>query len=926
MKKKVLWAFFLSLSASVLAQNMVVNPGIEEGKDNPAGWTPHHFFFREGDIGPGTKAEWATDEARSGQRSLKITVTKSLGRTLDWSSDFIPVKGGVSIKASGWMKTKDVVAGADDHKVPNFLLRCYDKDKKMVRQYWIARNMSKETGWTSYQDILALPENASFAEIRAGLSDCTGTAWFDDFEIVFEEKKTMLETLNLKELLKASGDSTEPVIVPVPWKTEFGEKEMLLDGTVCIVQTEPLSNPFIVEELQEFLKSLGIEHQVTAQPPDLSTTRNVILTGKKNPLIEKYLEMLDIKVDWSELESQGYILAVKKHPKGTIVILSANEEAGIYYALQTLRQYPLKRDNGYFLREGLIVDKPAYPLRTLFAGPGSIGRLKKWVAPLKLNMFFAQLDTSNTWDKPFTEQQKDFAREFLQECQKRFVTPVVGMRPDRGYVRRIQYTGDKDIQLVREKYKDLYECGYRHFYLFLDDGPRHLEYAGDKERFKNIGNAHYYLIETVYKHLKNLDPGNKLHVCLVHYMDPLQWTTEQKEYISIFKKLPADIELINTGSMKNIESVKEHVRLTGRAPFIWDNWVSQFEEIKPVPIIVAPPGIEYPQELHKHVTGYGFVLLDKEMMWFTASNYLWNASRYKPEKDTEKILRKLFGNSPGQAETLLEYQNFFAAYSNLPVKGTTKEERMESIKSLINTFNLIRKKVAENIPELAGEVEATAKNRIALLEKVFVPQLENKPFPIEVPFTDIAPGIDGKIDEPAWAKSARLADFNLLLSRKRDEAEIPQATEVKIIHDRKNLYLAFICSEPSMDKLVKNKKEFDSEVWEDDCIEMMFSPDKTPEKYYHMAVNSTGTLYDAFLHDNKWISSAAVKTSEQDDKWIVEISIPFKSFGTNITAGSKWHFNLFRTRYAGGKPEFSSWAVTERRFHEPERFWMCEFK
>ncbi|MDD2710949.1 MAG: hypothetical protein PHV34_23475 [Verrucomicrobiae bacterium] len=28
----------------------------------------------------------------------------------------------------------------------------------------------------------------------------------------------------------------------------------------------------------------------------------------------------------------------------------------------------------------------------------------------------------------------------------------------------------------------------------------------------------------------------------------------------------------------------------------------------------------------------------------------------------------------------------------------------------------------------------------------------------------------------------------------------------------------------------------------------------------------------------------------------------------------------------GAKPEFSSWAVLEKRFHKPERFWLMELQ
>jgi hypothetical protein len=373
------------------------------------------------------------------------------------------------------------------------------------------------------------------------------------------------------------------------------------------------------------------------------------------------------------------------------------------------------------------------------------------------------------------------------------------------------------------------------------------------------------------------------------------------------------------------ESALEHVRLTGRKPLNWDNWVARFETMKPLPTLVPPPFTGNDREIVNYSQGYMFPLLDRKVFWYSASDYMWNASRHTPEKASVRIMEKMFGYE--SLVKLSEYQKFLHANYSLPIPGFTAEEKKQAARNLVKNFTDYADTLKGAIPEdLEQEIESTVSNRVELLEKVYLKQLEKKPLPVEIPFTSTPPKIDGRLQDEAWKKSVRLTGFSTPISRKTGVSPGTEQTEVLMLYDKENLYISFICKEPSMENLRAKMTDADSEVFLDDCVEMMFAAGAENKDYYHIVVNSIGTVYDAFVSDKTWNSGAVVKTFRQDNQWKVEMAIPFKKSGIKADRGDKWHFNLFRERYAGEKPEVTSWAIVENRFHEPERFWILKFK
>jgi hypothetical protein len=910
--------------------NLVPNPGFEDGKTSPAPWIAHHLIT--GAWAEHSKAEWTSDVVHSGKKAVKVEVTKNPGRSLGWRVDenqLIPVTGGKKLKASGWMKTAGITMGANEYCAPAITVATFDGTKKFVKSYWIGRALAKDTDWTKYESTIQLPKNIEYIQVSCALSACTGTAWYDDLEVVYVDEESVVGNIipvSGLQSISALDNSPAPIIIPMPWKESYGDK-FITPGASVVVADHRYQNSQTMKELAAVLYDItGSQPDFVSSLSDNHMQKTVVVLGRFNdPVVEKYLGRLKIKVDKAGLGEQGYVLAVGEYGKDNIILLAGNAENGIYYAVQSLKQYYVKDKDTYKLVTGIIIDKPDYLWRGLVPGNVGLARIDKWMVPLKVNVIFGPSDKGVTgsydWWRPFTVQNKADLAKLVAECNARFISTVGGTRPDRGYVRRIRFSSQEDTEAILQKYRDYYASGIRVFALSYDDGPANLEYAEDKAEFKNLAQAHTSLAGKIYNLLKELNPQNKFVICPQHYYNPLQWSDAQKEYIRTLSELPKDIVFINCGTITE-QTAREFVKLTGHQPLDWDNWAANFEQMNPIPCLVPPPADKNDPGIVKLTHGYMFPLLDKELMWYLASDYMWNASRTNPDKSLIRALQKLHGKE--NVQKIMAYQQFITENSRLPIQGSTSAERIAFIKKLAAEFAGRKEQLKNNIPgQLYKEIESTIDNRTALLEKIYLPQEMSRTFPLEVPGISTAPIIDGKLDDADWGRALKLTGFKIPLKNSMSINPAAVSTEARLMHDKNFLYVAFICTEPSMNTLKAKMTERDSDVYADDCVEIMLAPAGNPGQYCHWAVNSNQVIYDALVYNGRWNSNAVIRTGKQADKWIVEMAIPFKEIGS----GKDWRFNLYRSRYAGqGKAEVSSWAVVKNGFHEPERFWGFRLK
>jgi len=182
-----------------------------------------------------------------------------------------------------------------------------------------------------------------------------------------------------------------------------------------------------------------------------------------------------------------------------------------------------------------------------------------------------------------------------------------------------------------------------------------------------------------------------------------------------------------------------------------------------------------------------------------------------------------------------------------------------------------------------------------------------------------SPTIDGKLDDPVWKDACEIRLRSVRLDQR------VQPTIARLAWDDRRLYVAVHCREVRMARVRARVRDHDGAVWGDDCVEVFLQPPGS-EAWYHLAVNSLGTLYDARCNprgDASWESGAQVRTARSRDEWTVETAIPFAAFGAAPVVGTTWRGNICRERVQGR--ELSTWAPVGRRFHTPSRFGVLRF-
>ena len=189
--------------------------------------------------------------------------------------------------------------------------------------------------------------------------------------------------------------------------------------------------------------------------------------------------------------------------------------------------------------------------------------------------------------------------------------------------------------------------------------------------------------------------------------------------------------------------------------------------------------------------------------------------------------------------------------------------------------------------------------------------------------------IDGHLDEPVW-KEAAVAD-RFWMSYPVDDRRVQEGlrTEVRMVADLQNLYIAAVCYGPAeyVIKTLKRDREFD----QGDGFGVVIDPVNEKTNGFVFAVNPAGVQTEYLITgqtgrrqvlepgrqpqginiawDNRWYSAV----TNQGDHWVAEIAIPFKSL--RFEAGKeRWGINFFRLD--AGSNSIHTWSPVPIEFKE----------
>jgi len=191
-----------------------------------------------------------------------------------------------------------------------------------------------------------------------------------------------------------------------------------------------------------------------------------------------------------------------------------------------------------------------------------------------------------------------------------------------------------------------------------------------------------------------------------------------------------------------------------------------------------------------------------------------------------------------------------------------------------------------------------------------------------VPQSRSAPVIDGKLTDACWAKA-----YALSLARTLDGGgSASQPTEARLTRDNKNLFVAFRCKEPFLNKLKGSRRSHDGEFWNDDSVELFLGA-ASSGSYYHFGFTAFGSSYDGRVKDASWNSGMEVAVAKGKGEWMVESAIPLEKLVGKGKPPLRWIANFTRNRYTRGRWEEFAWSPTySGNSHVPGRFGQLLFK
>lgn len=207
---------------------------------------------------------------------------------------------------------------------------------------------------------------------------------------------------------------------------------------------------------------------------------------------------------------------------------------------------------------------------------------------------------------------------------------------------------------------------------------------------------------------------------------------------------------------------------------------------------------------------------------------------------------------------------------------------------------------------------------------------------------DSPPVINGVLDDEAWAYAQAID-----LVHSEDGSPATKPTTAKMCWDNDNLYISFECIDQDIWGTMTKRDDL---IWNEEVVEAFLSPDCSLTHYYELNVSPRNVVFDTEITASdddppaingkiEW-DIAGLRTAvvvdgtldirdDIDNKWTVEIAIPFSSLGcTSPKPGEEWRGNLYRIDLSPEPAEFQAWSptlITPAAFHRPSHFGTVRF-
>lgn len=359
-------------------------------------------------------------------------------------------------------------------------------------------------------------------------------------------------------------------------------------------------------------------------------------------------------VKWSKdfsLPKEGYTLSLEKSGAK----LSAADDRGLFYAVQTLRQ--LLASDEY--PDVTIKDWPAVPFRGTVEGfygkPWSFEARKsqfRFYGQWKMNTYiYGPKDDpfhgfSNRWRDPYPAVEAKRIAELVKTAHENKVNFVWAVHPGRD----IHWKDDSDIRACIKKFEMMYKLGVRSFAVFFDDIGGEGARAEKQVELLNTVNRRFVRVK------KDVTP---LLLCPTQYNRA--WSGGN--YLdTLGKGLDADVMVMWTGNSVCCDITHEGMqwinKKLGRKAYIWWNWpVSDYCRSN---LLL---GKAYGCSLDNAPLYAGFVSnpMDKpeasKIPLFGVASYTWNPKAYHPDEVWRAGIRRIFPECAKSMQTFANHNS-----------------------------------------------------------------------------------------------------------------------------------------------------------------------------------------------------------------------------------------------------------------------------
>ncbi len=209
--------------------------------------------------------------------------------------------------------------------------------------------------------------------------------------------------------------------------------------------------------------------------------------------------------------------------------------------------------------------------------------------------------------------------------------------------------------------------------------------------------------------------------------------------------------------------------------------------------------------------------------------------------------------------------------------------------------------------------------------------------------TDVAPLIDGKLDDACWKGAVAITTLTTATKRKTKPVE---GISFKLAYDQKYIYVAMIAADlqaspfTGRDPADGTADDSEAAIWNTDGMDVVFDTNLNQWSYYQFIANASGGFTDDYyplpeIRDFVTFNAAGHKSAGSVKNGIIEIAIPFAAFNGHPDkndpavpspppVGTVWGANFTRNMYDDKPP--ATWAKLGNDAHAPWKFNAITFK